>query len=119
MPKSGRFAALDQREINRETFVEPWPEAGLAVVDSPYDPEPSLLIQDGRVVEMDGKARSAFDTLDAFIANHALDVEIGPQAMATSSLALARMIVDINVPPADVRRLAAGCTPALRPSSPT
>ncbi len=111
-PQSGRFAALDQREINRETFVEPWPEAGLAVVDSPYDPAPSLRLEAGRLIEMDGRAVADFDTLDAFIANHALDLEVAAEAMALPSLTLARMIVDINVAPAAVRRLASGCTPA-------
>lgn len=77
MPQSGRFIRLDQREINRDTFVEPWPEAGLAVVDSPYDPAPGLCIADGHVLEMDGKARAGFDTLDAFIANHALGFAAG------------------------------------------
>ena len=112
MSDSLRFAALEQREINRETFVEPWPEAGLAVVDSPYDPAPSLRVAAGRVVAMDGKARADFDTLDAFIADHALDLDVAAQAMAIPALTLARMIVDINVPPREVRRLAAGCTPA-------
>ena len=112
MSDSLRFAALEQREINRETFVEPWPEAGLAVVDSPYDPAPSLRVEAGRVVQMDGKARADFDTLDAFIADHALDLDVAAQAMAIPALTLARMIVDINVPPREVRRLAAGCTPA-------
>lgn len=112
MTASLRFAALDQREINRETFVEPWPEAGLTVVDSPYDPAPSLRVAEGVIVEMDGKARDDFDTLDAFIADHALDVAVAEQAMAIPALTLARMIVDINVPPREMRRLAAGCTPA-------
>ncbi len=48
MTRSRRFAALDERDINRETFVEPWPEAGLIVTDSPYDPAPSLRLEDGR-----------------------------------------------------------------------
>lgn len=112
MTASLRFAALEQRDINRETFVEPWPEAGLTVVDSPYDPAPSLRVEDGVIVEMDGKARADFDTLDVFIADRALDLDVAAQAMAIPALTLARMIVDINVPPRKVRRLAAGCTPA-------
>ncbi len=32
---------LAQRDINKETFVEPWPEAGLIVADSPDDPRPA------------------------------------------------------------------------------
>jgi propanediol dehydratase large subunit len=42
MNHSRRFALLAERDINKETFVEPWPEAGLMVTDSPYDPQPSL-----------------------------------------------------------------------------
>jgi propanediol dehydratase large subunit len=116
MTHSRRFAVLAEREINRETFVEPWPEAGLIVVDSPYDPQPSLRMAEGPdgtlVVEMDGKERADFDTLDLFIADHALNLAVAPEAMATPSQQLARMLVDINVPQNAVRRLAEGCTPA-------
>ena len=51
-----RFRVLEERDINRETFVESWPEAGLMVADSPYDPAPSIRIVDGRIVELDGRA---------------------------------------------------------------
>jgi propanediol dehydratase large subunit len=109
---SKRFAILAGRDINKETFVEPWPEAGLVVTDSPYDPQPGLRMQNGAVVEMDGKARAQFDALDVFIADHGLDLAVAEETMATPACDLARMLVDINVPAAAVRRLAAGCTPA-------
>ncbi len=112
MNRSKRFAILAERDINKETYVEPWPEAGLAVADSPHDPRPSLRIEGGRVIEMDGKPRDQFDMLDVFIADHGLDLSVADQAMATPSLDLARMLVDINVPRAQVQRLAGGCTPA-------
>ncbi len=112
MPQSRRFALLAEREINQETYVDPWPEAGLVVVDSPFDPQPSLRMDQGQVVEMDGKPRADFDALDLFIADHALDLEAAAEAMATPSQTLARMLADINVPAARVRRLAGGCTPA-------
>ena len=112
MPQSRRFALLAERDINKETFVEPWPEAGLIVVDSPYDPAPNLRLENGRVVEMDGKPRADFDALDIFIADHSLDLDAAAEAMATPSRELARRLVDINVPAATVRRLAGGCTPA-------
>jgi propanediol dehydratase large subunit len=112
MTESRRFAILAERDINQETFVEPWAEAGLIVVDSPHDPQPGLRMVDNRVVEMDGKQRADFDAIDLFIADHSLDLEAAPEAMATSSRDLARMLVDINVPAATVRRLAGGCTPA-------
>ncbi|HMO56140.1 MAG TPA: propanediol/glycerol family dehydratase large subunit, partial [Roseiflexaceae bacterium] len=112
MSESRRFKLLAERDINRETFVEPWPEAGLAVVDSPYDPLPSLRIEDGRVVEMDGRLRVDFDTIDTFIADHALDLTVAETAMARPAIELARMLADINIPAAMIRRLVAGCTPA-------
>ena len=59
--QSRRFAILAERDINKETFVEPWPEAGLAVADSPLDPRPSLRVESGRVVELDGRPRAEFD----------------------------------------------------------
>jgi propanediol dehydratase large subunit len=112
MSISRRFTALAARDINRETFVEPWPEAGLIVTDSPYDPRPSLRLEAGRVIEMDGRSRVDFDALDLFIADHALDLTAAEEAMATPSERLARMLVDIQVPATEVRRLARGCTAA-------
>ena len=110
--KSKRFAVLAERDINKETFVEPWPEAGLIVADSPHDPSPSLCMVDGRVVEMDGRARADFDVLDAFIADHYLDLAIAEATMHMPSVQIARMLVDINVPASEVRKLALACTPA-------
>ena len=112
MSKSRRFQILARRPINQETFVEPWAEAGLIVTDSPGDPQPSLQIVDRVVVEMDGRARDDFDAIDLFIASHSLDVDVAEEAMSMPSQELARMLVDINVPRADIQRLANGCTPA-------
>ncbi len=112
MTSSRRFAALASRDINKETFVSPWAEAGLIVADSPYDPAPGLRIEGGRVAEMDGKQAAAFDMLDFFIASYGLDLSCAEEAMATPSRDIARMLVDINVPQREVRRLAGGCTPA-------
>jgi len=112
VPRSRRFQILARRPINQDTFIQEWPEAGLIVTDSPYDPSPGLRIEDGRVVEMDGRPRAAFDMLDTFIADHALDLAVAAEAMATPSLQIARMLTDINVPAEEVRRLARGCTPA-------
>src|SRR5689334_6640276 len=112
MPQSRRFALLAEREINKETFVEPWPEAGLIVADSPFDPSPSLRLEGGHVVELDGRARADFDMLDCFIADRSLDLEIAAEAMALPSAEIARMLVDINIPREQVRRIVGGCTPA-------
>jgi propanediol dehydratase large subunit len=112
MMRSRRFALLDERDINRETFVEPWAEAGLVVTDSPFDPLPSLVIEHGRVTELDGRARADFDVLDEFIADRALDLAVAEAAMRTPSLEIARMLADITIPRQQVLRLALGCTPA-------
>jgi propanediol dehydratase large subunit len=112
MNRSRRFESLEQREINRETFVEDWPEAGLIAADGPADPQPGLRLAQGRVVEMDGRPRAGFDALDFFIADHGLDLNVAEQAMATPSIDIARMLVDLSVPRAEVLRLAGGCTPA-------
>ncbi len=112
MPISRRFQLLEKREVNRETFVEPWPEAGLIVADSPADPQPSLRIEAGRVTELDGRPRAEFDILDTFIADHSLDLATAEIAMATPSIDIARKLVDINVPRAEILRLVAGCTAA-------
>src|SRR5215212_2646 len=105
MTGSRRFEILAGRDINKETYVTPWPEAGLIVTDSPYDPAPSLRIENGQIVEMDGKAAADFDALDTFIAAHGLDLAVADEAMATPSRQIAHMLVDINVTQADVRRL--------------
>ena len=112
MTSSRRFAILSNRDINKDSFIEPWPEAGLCVADSPDDPQPSLRIEAGRVVEMDGKSRAEFDALDIFIADHSLDLSVAEEAMATPALQIARLLVDIHAPREQVQRLAAGCTPA-------
>ncbi len=112
MTKSTRFKILSERAINKETFVKPWPEAGLTVTDSPNDPQPSIKVEAGRVVEMDGRDRSEFDAIDIFIADHSIDLDRAEVAMAAPSTEIAHMLVDINVPREQVQRLAGGCTPA-------
>ncbi len=101
-----------ERLINRETFIRPWPELGLIVADSSYDPAPSLVIEAGAVVEMDGVRREDFDMLDRFIVAHSLDLDVAVEAMATPSRDIARMLVDIDVSRDAVLRLTRGCTAA-------
>jgi propanediol dehydratase large subunit len=112
MAQSRRFKILAERDINKETFVEPWAEAGLMVTDSPYDPEPSLVVRDGEIVEMDGRERVDFDAIDHFIAAYGLNLEAAQEAMTTSSQQIARMLADINVPRSTIAHLLSGCTPA-------
>jgi propanediol dehydratase large subunit len=112
MTDSQRFKVLDERDINRETFVEPWPEAGLMVADSPYDPQPSIRIVDDHVVELDGRSIDEFDAIDTYIARYGIDIAVAPEAMALDSLTFAHMLTDVNVPRQQLLRLATGCTPA-------
>ncbi len=112
MPRSKRFAALAERPINKDSFVHEWPEVGLIVSDSPFDPAPSLRIEGGRVVEMDGVARADMDLIDRFIADYALDLSVAQEAMATPPETIARMLVDVNAPRAEIVRLVGGCTAA-------
>lgn len=110
--KSKRFMELEKRPVNQETFIKPWPEVGLATLESPFDPSPSLTIENGIVVEMDGVSREQFDIIDHFIVSYSLDLEMAPKAMMTPSVDIARMLVDINVCRKDVLQIVGGCTPA-------
>ena len=110
--RSKRFERLAQRPVNRETFIEPWPEVGLIAFGSPLDPSPSVEIENGVVVEMDGIRREEFDLIDHFIARHTLNLGVAERAMATPSSEIARMLVDITVTRAIILDLVSGCTPA-------
>jgi propanediol dehydratase large subunit len=112
MPLSKRFQERAERPIHKDSFVTPWPEVGLIVADSPNDPQPSLRLAEGRIVEMDGVPREQMDLNDLFIADHAIDLDAAYEAMSTPDEAIARMLVDINVPRARLVRLVSGCTAA-------
>ena len=72
--QSLRTEILEARPVNLDGFVEEWPEKGLVAMESDFDPVPSIRVEDGRIVELDGKARADFDFMDTFIADHAIDV---------------------------------------------
>jgi len=109
---SKRFEKLAQRPVNRETLISPWPETGLTTDDSPNDPRPSLVIQNGTITEMDGVVLENFDLIDHFIAEYAIDLNMAAEAMAKDSLEIARMLVDINVSRTSVLQWTRGCTAA-------
>lgn len=79
---------------------------------SPNDPQPSIKVTNGVIVEMDGKKREEFDFNDLFIANYAINTKIAEEMMAIPCIDIARMIVDINVPRAEVVKVFSGLTPA-------
>jgi propanediol dehydratase large subunit len=108
----GRVRFMDEQRVNLDGFAVADAELGLVAFDSPYDPEPSLRVSDGRVVELDSKSESDFDIVDTFIALHGIDLTVATEAMVLDELAVARMFVDPGVPRAEVVRLVAGMTPA-------
>jgi propanediol dehydratase large subunit len=109
---SARSAFFSTRPISRDNLVPEDPALGLVAFSSPLDPEPSLRVEDGRVVELDGQPEAEFDLLDEFIARHGIDLTVAEQAMALETLEFARMIVNPAVPRSEITRLAAGMTPA-------
>jgi len=110
--KSKRFEILAERPVNKDGFVAEWPEVGLIAVDSPNDPKPSIKIENGKIVEMDGKKREDFDMIEQFIADYAIDVEMAEKAMKMDSLEIAKMLVDVNIPREEIVNIAKGMTPA-------
>jgi propanediol dehydratase large subunit len=107
-----RFEVLEQREVNKDGFIKEWVDVGLVAFDSPNDPTPGIKIQDGKVVELDGKSRDDFDFLDYFIADYYIIKDVAEEAMALDAETFARMLVDINVPRSEIVRLSVGMTPA-------
>ncbi len=112
MERSKRFEVRSRRPVNLDTFVAEDPDLGLVAMDSPNDPVPSLTLVRGRIVEMDGCDEADFDTIDRYIATHAIDRGMAEEAMATPSIDLARRLVDITTPRIELIRLLSGCTPA-------
>ena len=88
-----RFEALEQRAVNKDGFVTEWPEVGMIAMGSPNDPKPSIKVQNGAIVEMDGRRREEFDFNEIFIANYSINAAIAEEMMAIPSVDIARMIV--------------------------
>jgi propanediol dehydratase large subunit len=108
----GRVRFMDAQRVNLDGFAVENVDLGLIAVRSPHDPEPGLVVRDGRVVEMDGVTEDRFDSIDAYIARHGLDVDSAGEAMRLSDVEFARRLVSPDVPRAEVIRLSAGATPA-------
>ncbi|WP_100497946.1 propanediol/glycerol family dehydratase large subunit [Geodermatophilus chilensis] len=109
---STRTEVLESRPVNLDGFVEEWPEKGLVAMESDFDPAPSVRVEDGRIVELDGKARADFDFMDTFIANHAIDVASAEECTAIPSVDIARMLIDPGVSRGQVLAVTRGLTPA-------
>jgi propanediol dehydratase large subunit len=108
----GRIRFMDAQRVNLDGFAVEDAGLGLVAMRSPDDPEPGLVIRDGRVAEMDGVTEDRFDSLDSFIARHGLDLTVAGEAMALPDVEFARRLVSMDVPRAEIVRLSAGATPA-------
>jgi propanediol dehydratase large subunit len=110
--RSARFVSREERELRREVLIEPLADLGLVAMDGPNDPEPSLVIEAGRVVELDGRREEDWDALDRFVARYGLDVDIAREAAELDDGEIARRLVDVDVPRGDLVHLSRGLTPA-------
>jgi propanediol dehydratase large subunit len=109
---SRRFTSRAARDLHLEQLVAPAPELGLVAANGPTDPEPELVVEDGVVARLDGRSAADFDVIDRFVVAHGLDLGVAAEAMALDDLALARMLVDVDVPRSELVRLSRGLTPA-------
>ena len=108
----GRFRFMNEQRVNLDGFATPAPELGLVAFNGLNDPAPSLAIDAGRIVEMDGRDESDFDSIDEFIARPGIDLSVAQEAMALDSTEFARRLVDPNHSRKSIVRLASGMTPA-------
>ena len=112
MKRSKRIEILDKRPVNMDGYINEWPEMGFVAMSSPYDPKPSIKVEGGKIVELDGKKREDFDFIDQFIADYAINIERTEKSMSVPSLDIARRIVDIHVSRKEILELITGITPA-------
>lgn len=112
MKRQKRMEVLDNRPVNKDGFINEWPEMGFIAMSSPYDPKPSIIVKDGVIVNLDGKSRDEFDFLDTFIADYAINIDRAEESMRIPSLDIARKIVDINIPRKEILEIVSGITPA-------
>jgi propanediol dehydratase large subunit len=110
--RSKRFEILDKRPVNQDGFVAEWPEQGFIAMSSPGDPQPSIKVENGKIIELDGKPREEFDMLDQFLADYTIDTSVAEEVMAMDSVDIARKLVDVNFPRSKVLEITKGMTPA-------
>src|SRR6266550_4809356 len=109
--RSARFVSREERGLRRELSIEPLVELGLVAMDSPNDPVPSLVVEEGRVVELDGRREQEWDALDHFVARYGFDLKVAAEAAALEDVEIARRLVDVGVPRDALVRLSRGLTP--------
>ena len=110
--RSKRFETLNDRPVHKDGFTGEWIDVGLIAMGSPADPVPSIKIEDGKIVEMDGVKRADFNMNEQFVADYAINIEMAPKAMAMSEREIAHMLVDVNISRTKCTEVIQGLTPA-------
>ncbi|MBD5805850.1 propanediol/glycerol family dehydratase large subunit [Limosilactobacillus walteri] len=112
MKRQKRFEELEKRPIHQDTFVKEWPEEGFVAMMGPNDPKPSIKVENGKIVEMDGKKLEDFDLIDLYIAKYGINVDNVEKVMNMDSTKIARMLVDPNVSRESIIEITSALTPA-------
>lgn len=112
MKRQKRFEELEKRPIHQDTFVKEWPEEGFVAMMGPNDPKPSVKVENGKIVEMDGKKLEDFDLIDLYIAKYGINIDNVEKVMNMDSTKIARMLVDPNVSRDEIIEITSALTPA-------
>jgi propanediol dehydratase large subunit len=81
-------------------------------MNGPNDPEPGVVVEDGRVVTLDGRREEEFDAIDRFVVRYGIDLEVAAEAAALPDEEVARRLVAVDVQRDELVRLSRGLTPA-------
>ena len=103
-PRSERFRVRAAAPLRRETLIRPDARARARRDERPG--RPGAVARDRATASSASSTASrarSFDTLDRFIAAHGIDLAVAPEAMALEDAALARLLVDVDVPRARAR----------------
>jgi propanediol dehydratase large subunit len=109
---SRRAREREAQPVRKDTTIHEWPEVGLVLMRGPADPPATVRVRNGRVVELDGRPEEDFDSIDRFIARHAIDAGVAEEAMAVAPLEMASRLFHPDIAASEVRRLFGGLTPA-------
>lgn len=112
MKRQKRFEELEKRPIHQDTFVKEWSEEGFVAMMGPNDPKPSVKVENGKIVEMDGKKLEDFDLIDLYIAKYGINIDNVEKVMNMDSTKIARMLVDPNVSRDEIIEITSALTPA-------
>ena len=110
--RSARFVAREERGLRREVLIEPLAELGLVAMNGPNDPEPSLVIEGG-ASSSSTAAGARTGTRSTISSRATASTSRSPrEAAALDDAEIARRLVDVDVPRAELVRLSRGLTPA-------